>query len=491
VRAADAPQPEALADAAQEVADAALTEPPSVEAGPTPASEARRAASVSSAPSAPSAAAPPAAGGLSVAVERFGPHGVAAPEGPPAAAPPSERAPSPASAGSPPAIAAEGGDPAVRAEGSQPATAATAAGPAKNAPAGSDEVTADAPGEDAPSEPARAEPGVADDAAVDAASAASEERERAAAGPRSTPAPSQPPPPPTAAPDAPDAAQASPEDAEVRRPPNAPQASPDAAQASPDAAQASPEDAEVRRPPDAPAPSTEGAASPAATIGADAAAAAPAPPPDPTPEEPPVATVALRAARADAWAALFAGGDPATAETVDALDVGVAEADIEASERAPEAEGWGRSTDTEPVPWKADEGKAGAASSSPGSAQTVLRQTVREAPSVSARETAQGRYIAAVERQVVEAWYNVEIDPRAALFGTDREVTVLFYVHRNGRVDPPTIVTSSGEPALDAASISAVPRRLPPFPADVTGEGFFHKMTLRYRRGRPATAPGG
>ncbi len=156
----------------------------------------------------------------------------------------------------------------------------------------------------------------------------------------------------------------------------------------------------------------------------------------------------------------------------------------EALTETPDDQGWGRTPEeAAPVPYEADEGTPGVAASDEGSAQTVMEHARAGQPAVSARETAQGRYVAELERVYVAAWYAEPIDPLVAVFATDREVTVTFYVHRSGKVDPPVITTSSGEPELDRAALAAVPKRFPAFPADLTSDGFYHKVTLRYRRG--------
>ena len=60
------------------------------------------------------------------------------------------------------------------------------------------------------------------------------------------------------------------------------------------------------------------------------------------------------------------------------------------------------------------------------------------------------------------------------------EVTVRFEIARVGTISNTTVITSSGDPMLDAMARASVPKRLAPFPVAMSQKRIEQQITFRY-----------
>jgi TonB family protein len=110
---------------------------------------------------------------------------------------------------------------------------------------------------------------------------------------------------------------------------------------------------------------------------------------------------------------------------------------------------------------------------------STLEAEASAVTSASARGTPLGVYLAQVEALVIGRW--AAVDPPIEALLAVRPVVVSFRLHRTGEVTDLTLVQSSGEPAVDALAVSAIPDRVPRFPRDVEPDVVAQKVTLIVR----------
>lgn len=145
--------------------------------------------------------------------------------------------------------------------------------------------------------------------------------------------------------------------------------------------------------------------------------------------------------------------------------------------------GWGELTRSDLNSRTASFGVTGDRGSVRMSRQTVLSEEydVVDFVQVRAAATPLGRYMAAVEEKVKEAWFADDLPAHDRALGIQGQVTLQFYIHRSGRVSELVVVTHSGHPSLDSMAIRSVPVRLAKFPEELDIRGIHHRLTLRYR----------
>jgi len=122
----------------------------------------------------------------------------------------------------------------------------------------------------------------------------------------------------------------------------------------------------------------------------------------------------------------------------------------------------------------------GAPSTSP---QAVLLEDVENGRVTWAKvgETPLGRYTQDIYQIVQEGWYAQDLDDQDKALGIQGRATVVFRVHRNGRVSGLAMLRSSGHASLDALALQAVPDRLPRFPRNLDLPEVVEQITFHYR----------
>ena len=125
----------------------------------------------------------------------------------------------------------------------------------------------------------------------------------------------------------------------------------------------------------------------------------------------------------------------------------------------------------------------------PTSQQRVLAPdvTTDSISYVQARGTEVGKYTEIVYELVNDAWYELDLSSDDKAMGIQGDVTVVFHVQRNGRVDDLSVLRSSGYLPLDQMALAAVPRRLPRIPRAVEEDVLLQQITFHYRNPLVAT----
>jgi TonB family protein len=100
---------------------------------------------------------------------------------------------------------------------------------------------------------------------------------------------------------------------------------------------------------------------------------------------------------------------------------------------------------------------------------------------VQARGTEIGEYTEKVYDEVQKAWYEMDLSDDEKALGIQGDVTIIFHVRRNGRVDDLSVLRSSGHALLDSMALAAVPNKLPRIPRKIQNSELLQQITFHYR----------
>jgi TonB family protein len=145
--------------------------------------------------------------------------------------------------------------------------------------------------------------------------------------------------------------------------------------------------------------------------------------------------------------------------------------------------GWGGIDRTRLQPRARPSGQFGMAGQNAMSQQRVLDPEfdVDTISYVQARGTEIGEYTEKVYDEVQKAWYEMDLSDDEKALGIQGDVTIIFHVRRNGRVDDLSVLRSSGHALLDSMALAAVPNKLPRIPRKIQNSELLQQITFHYR----------
>ncbi len=156
--------------------------------------------------------------------------------------------------------------------------------------------------------------------------------------------------------------------------------------------------------------------------------------------------------------------------------------------------GWGGIDRTQLAPRARPSGQMGVPGMQATSQQRVLDPEfdVDTVSYVQARGTEIGEYTEKVYDIVQTAWYEVDLSDDEKALGIQGDVTIIFHVRRNGRVEDLSVLRPSGNALLDGMAIAAVPNKLPRIPRTIPNNELLQQITFHYRNplvSAPSAAP--
>lgn len=126
-------------------------------------------------------------------------------------------------------------------------------------------------------------------------------------------------------------------------------------------------------------------------------------------------------------------------------------------------------------------GAAAALTHGEGSQQASFDAPIADVMYVSAAGTPLGTYTDKIYGILQDRWLGLDLDIESRAIGKQGDVSVVFRILANGKVEGVSVLRSSGNPDLDKMAVAAVPDRLPRFPRGLDEPSIMQQVKFSYR----------